>query len=98
MTSLEAGHYTDFNYVYFIENHINTENPVVSISSDYMYGELLDVKNETRQINKEKYILTLYRFKIYLPKIKDRGKDKLDIKIELESGGKKFPYKTVYMI
>ena len=92
MTSLEQ---KDSSYVYFIENHIETSPSKVSISKDYMYGELLDVKNETRQINKEKYILTLYRFKIYVPKLKERGKDKLEIKIELESGGKKFPYKTL---
>ena len=95
MTSLDQGHNKDFNYVYFIENHIETSPCKVSIPSEYMYGELLEIKNETRHLNREKYILTLYRFKIYLPKIKDRGKDKLDIKIELESGGKKFPYKTV---
>ena len=72
MTSLEAGHYTDFNYVYFIENHINTENPVVSISSDYMYGELAQLNQETKNIHNEKFIVTLYRLKIYPPKIKEK--------------------------
>ena len=93
MTSLEAGHYTDFNYVYFIENHINTENPVVSISSDYMYGELAQLNQETKNIHNEKFIVTLYRLKIYPPKIKERNKEEIDIKFELENRGQKFIYK-----
>ena len=93
MTSLEAGHYTDFNYVYFIENHINTENPVVSISSDYMYGELAQLNQETKNIHNEEFIVTLYRLKIYPPKIKERNKEEIDIKFELENRGQKFIYK-----
>ena len=90
MTSLEAGHYKDFNYVYFIENHINTENPVVSISSDYMYGELAQLNQETKNIHNEQFIVTLYRLKIYPPKIKERNKEEIDIKFELENRGQKF--------
>ena len=93
MTSLEAGHYKDFNYVYFIENHINTENPVVSISSDYMYGELAQLNQETKNIHNEEFIVTLYRLKIYPPKIKERNKEEIDIKFELENRGQKFIYK-----
>ena len=95
MTSIGQEQKKDFRYVYFIENHIDTSPSKISISNDYMYGELFKIKNKTMQLNKEKYILTLYRFKIYLPNIKERGKDKLDIKIEIEFGGKKFPYKAV---
>jgi len=95
MASLEQGQSKDFIYVYFIENHIESSPSKVSISSDYFYGELIEVKNEKRQLNANKYILTLYRFKIYVPKLKEKGKDKLEIRIELECGGKKFPYKTL---
>ena len=95
MASLEQGQNKDFIYVYFIESHIESSPSKVSISSDYFYGELIEVKNEKRQLNANKYILTLYRFKIYVPKLKERGKDKLEIRIDLECGGKKFPYKTL---
>ena len=56
MASLEHGQSKDFIYVYFIENHIESSPSKVSISNDYMYGELIEVKNEKRQLNANKYI------------------------------------------
>ena len=94
MTSLEEGHYKDFNFVYFIETHINTENPVVSISSDYMHGELAELNQETKNIHNEKFIVTLYRLKIYPPKIKERKKEEIEIRIALENKGQKFIFKA----
>ena len=92
---IDQGQNKDHIYVYFIENHIETSPSKVHISSDYTYGELTEEKKEKKFINREQYIITLYRFTIYLSKIKERKKDKLEVKIELESGGKKFPYKAL---
>ena len=59
-----------------------------------MYGELSQVNQEIKNTHNEKFIVTLYRLKIYIPKIKERNKEEIDIKLVLENQGQKFIYKA----
>ena len=96
MTNLENAP-NDFYLVYFIESHINTTTPKISISGDGggLCGELKQVKQKiyTEPGQKEKFLYSIYQFKIYPEKIKDREKTELEIKLTLENKGQKFDQK-----
>ena len=96
MTNLENAP-NDFYLVYFIESHINTTTPKISISGDGggLCGELKQVKQKiyTEPGQKEKFLYSIYQFKIYPEKIKDREKTELEIKLTLENEGVKFDQK-----
>ena len=91
----------DFYLFYFIENHISTSSPVVSLSEDSkdLFGDLQILKSEKfpgeKSKEKEKFEYTLYSFKLYPDKIKEKEKDKVDINLELENESQKFYNKTV---
>ena len=83
----------DFHYVYFIESHLSEallELRLV-ISNKDLIGPLENKKKEkyTDEKTKRSFIYNIYRFQFYPEKIKDRGKDKLEIKVELEDKEKK---------
>ena len=98
MTNLENAP-NDFYLVYFIESHINinTITPKISISGDGggLCGELKQVKKKkyTEPGQKEEFLYSIYQFKIYPEKIKDREKTELEIKLTLENEGQKFDQK-----
>ena len=91
----------DFYLVFFIENHISTSSPEISLCEDGedLFGDLKKIKSEQCSENKskekEKFNYALYNFKIYPEKIKEKDKDKVNIKIELENENEKFFYETV---
>ena len=91
----------DFCFVYFIENHISTSSPEISLSegSEELFGDLKILKSEQFPKNKSQqkgeFIYNLYSFKLYPDKIKEKEKDKVDINLELENEKTKFYNKTV---
>ena len=66
----------DFLYVYFIENHINTEKSNILLSKNNKGdGELESIEEKIHPSYKNfKYII--YRFKAYISKIYKKLKDK----------------------
>ena len=83
--------------VYFIENHINTSFPKLSISGDSggLFSELKkDKENIYPDSNKnENYLYAIYHFEIYPQKVKDRNLDKVKIKLTQENEGERYEYK-----
>lgn len=81
----------DFKYVYFIENH-NISEKVKIYFSKYYYpeaDELLNIFQNVYEYTNNKFLYTIYRFKIYpsniLSKQKQNIKKKFDVKIKLEN-------------
>ena len=83
--------------VYFIENHISTCSPTISISGDSggLFGELKKAKEEkySEPGKSETFIYTIFYFEIYPEKIKERNKDEFNIKLTLENKNDKFDKK-----
>ena len=80
--------------VYFIENHINTCSPTVSLSGEEggLFGELKKAKEEkySEPGKSETFIYTIFCFEIYPEKINDRGKNELNLRLTLENNNEKF--------
>ena len=85
--------------IYFIENHIATCSPIISFPN--YYGRLLGkLEKEKDKIflspeKNEQFIYSIYHFEIYPEKIKERKKDKLQIKLILENDNQKFNHKLI---
>ena len=83
--------------VYFIENHISTCSPTMSISGDSggLFGELKKAKEEkySEPGKSETFIYTIFYFEIYPAKIKERNKNEFNIKLTLENKDEKFDKK-----
>ena len=83
--------------VYFIENHVSTCSPTMTLSGDSggLFGELKKAKEAkySEPGKNEEFIYTIYYFEIYPEKIKDRDKDELNIKLTLEYNNQKFDHK-----
>ena len=80
--------------VYFIENHITTSTPTMSLTGD-SGGLFSNLKKEKEAIysepgKSEQFLYTIFSFEIYPAKIKDRYKDELNIKLILENKNEKF--------
>ena len=81
----------DFINVYFIESHIQNEEVNIILSEKYneIEEELKQSKSDKIESN-HKYIYTIYNFKVYTTKVKEK---KLDIKIKIEGDkGYKFEF------
>ena len=81
----------DFINVYFIENHIQNEKVNIILSEKYNEAdELKQSKSGKIESNHNSYIYTIYNFKVYTTKVKEK---KLDIKIKIEGDkGYKFEF------
>ena len=81
----------DFINVYFIENHIQNEKVNIILSEKYNEAdELKQSKSGKIESNHNSYIYTIYNFKVYTTKVKEK---KLDIKIKIEADkGYKFEF------
>jgi hypothetical protein len=83
--------------VYFIENHISTCSPTMSISGDSggLFGELKKAKEGkySEPGKADQFLYTIFYFEIYPAKIKDRDKKELNIKLTLENKDEKFDKK-----
>ena len=83
--------------VYFIENHISTINPKLTLTGDSggLFGKLEGKKEKTYvdRGKNEKYDISIYHFEIYPERIRRRDKKEFKIKLTLESEGCKFEYK-----
>ena len=83
--------------VYFIENHISTCTPILYLSGDSggLFGELKKVKEVkySEPGKSEEFLYTIFCFEIYPAKIKDRGKNELNIKLTLENNNEKLDQK-----
>ena len=88
---------TDTISVYFIENHINTCSPTLSLSGDSggLFSEL--EKGPEKQFSepgkKDQFLYTIYHFDIYPEKIKERGKKEVNLKLTLKNQNDKFDHK-----
>ena len=84
----------DSYFVYFIESHIITASPTITISADNegLFGELEKEKDNkySEQGKNDKFLYSIYHFKIYTQKIKEQNKKELEIKIMIENEGEKF--------
>ena len=85
--------------VYFIENHISTCSPTISLSGDAggLFGELKKEK-EKKFLDpgrEDEFLYSIYHFEIYPEKIKEREKSELKIKLILENKNEKFDYKLI---
>ena len=98
MTNLEKTSDKDFYSVYFIENHITTSSPTISLTGDSggLFGELKKHKSELcpKTETNETFVYNLYSFKIFPSKIRERKKNELEIKLELETEERIFIFKT----
>ena len=86
--------------VYFIENHINTCSPSISLSGD-SGGLFSELKKEKEAIyskpgKNEKFLYTIYSFDIYPKKIYDRGKNTLNIRLILVNENEKFYHEMTF--
>ena len=82
----------DYINVYFIENHIQNEKVNIFLSEKYneVEEELKKSKSDKIESKKFSYIYTIYNFKVYTTKVKEK---KLDIKIKIEADkGYKFEF------
>ena len=83
--------------VHFIENHITTCSPTISLSGDRggLFGDLKKAKEEiySEPGKSDQFLCTIFYFEIYPEKIKDRGKKELNIKLTLETKNEKFDKK-----
>ena len=88
MTNLEKENKDSYS-IYFIENHITTSSPIISLTGDTggLFGELKKCISELCPNTKtnETFVYTLYSFKIFPSKIMERKKNKIEIKLELNS-------------
>ena len=86
----------DFYYVYFIINHISTTSPKISVSGEGgLIGELRSGKEKiySEEGQKEQFLYYICYFKIYPLKIKEKGKNEVELKIVLENEGEKFDHR-----
>ena len=85
----------DFQFVYFIENHIMTEPAIIVLARNYNEVEELEVVEEKEYGPNSKYKYRIYRLKILTLKIDKKAKyNNLEIKIKLENkDGKAFENK-----
>ena len=83
--------------IYFIENHISTCSPAMSVSSYYggILGELEKEKEKEYLVpeSNEKFIYSIYHFELNLEKIREIKKDNLQIKLIIENENQKFEHK-----
>ena len=95
MTNLEN---KDYYNVYFIENHITTSSPTISLTGDTggLFGELEECKKDkcSNPKTNETFDYRLYSFKIFPTKIMERKKNKVEIKLELKSEDGVFIFKA----
>ena len=85
--------------IYFIENHISTCSPVMSVSS-YYEGVLGELEKEREKVflipeSNEKYIYSIYHFELNSEKIREIEKDKLQIRLTIENENQKFEHKLI---
>jgi len=63
----------EYQYIYFIENHIQTAHIIIELSKNQIIVDNLEcVKKERKEINlKDIYIYSIYRFRFYSSRIKE---------------------------
>lgn len=63
----------EYQYVYFIENHIETTHVIIELSKSQIVADNLEcVKKDKKEINsKYIYIYSIYRFRFYSSRIKE---------------------------
>jgi len=83
--------------IYFIENHISTCSPSMSVSSYYggILGELEKGKEKEYLVpeSNEKFIYSIYYFELNLEKIREIKNDNLQIKLIIKNENQKFEHK-----
>ena len=63
----------EYQYVYFIENHIETAHLIIELSRNQVVADNLEcIKMDRKEINsKEIFIYSIYRFRFYSSRIKN---------------------------
>ena len=63
----------EYQYIYFIENHIETTHVIIELSRNQIVADNLEcVKKDRKEINsKDIYIYSIYRFRFYSSRIKE---------------------------
>lgn len=75
----------EYIFVYFIENHIKSEDTEVALAETYNEAGDLEVGDQKDIESNADYKYTIYRFKIYIQKVKENAKKKIEIKIKLKN-------------
>jgi hypothetical protein len=62
----------EYQYIYFIENHIETTHVIIELSRNQIVADNLEcVKKDRKEINsKDIFIYSIYRFRFYSSRIK----------------------------
>ena len=74
----------DFQYVYFIENHIESEASDISLSENYNEVGELEVADQNIYEPDKNYKYTIYRFKIYNSKLDAKNTKNWKLKLNLK--------------
>jgi len=87
----------DYQYVYFIENHLHSEPATIDFSQKYVETGELEPAEQKLYEHDQNFRYTIYRFKLFNSKIEPKKKKTLEIIIQLEDKDEKKFESRIYI-